>query len=104
MKYCFDLDGTLCSNTNGQYEKAQPFIDRIDFVNKLYDNGNEIYIESVRGSTTKIDWYEFTYNQLSIWGVKFHKLRTGTKFEADIFIDDRGCQDKIFFENNGENK
>ena len=42
--YCFDLDGTLCTLTDGKYEKAQPIIDRIQKVNKLYDEKNTIII------------------------------------------------------------
>lgn len=97
MKYCFDLDGTLCSNTNGAYEQAVPFYERIEIVNKLFDEGNEIHIESARGSTTKIDWLLFTHEQLNKWNVKFHTLRVGNKIDADIFVDDKGISDKLFF-------
>ena len=100
MIYCFDLDGTLCTNTNGKYETAIPLDDRIAIVNKLYEDGNIIYIDSARGSKTKIDWYAFTYNQLINWGIKFHKLRTGIKLEADIFIDDKGINSEDFFNGN----
>ena len=44
MIYCFDLDGTLCTNTNGKYELAKPFIERIEIVNELHKNGNKIII------------------------------------------------------------
>ena len=36
MRYVIDIDGTICTNTNGNYEKAIPYKDRIDKVNKLY--------------------------------------------------------------------
>jgi len=97
MKICFDLDGTLCTNTYGQYEKAEPFHSRIELVNKLYEQDNYIIIESARGSTTKIDWNEFTLNQLNAWGLKFHFLRTGTKIDADLYIDDKAISDKQYF-------
>ena len=64
MIYCFDLDGTLCTNTDGEYEKALPFYDRIQVVNRLYDSGHTIIIETARGSVTKINWFESTTNQL----------------------------------------
>ena len=36
--------------------------------------------------------------QLKSWGVKLnHTLRTGVKFGADIFIDDKGISDDRFF-------
>ena len=95
--YCFDLDGTLCTNTEGDYENSTPFVERINIVNKLYDDGNTILIDTARGSTTKIDWYDVTKKQLSIWGVKYSNLRVGIKLNADIFIDDKGISDKLFF-------
>ena len=97
MIYCFDLDGTLCTNTDGDYGSAQPFKDRIDKVNQLYNEGHTILIDTARGSTTKIDWYGITENQLKEWGVLYHTLRVGEKLHADIFIDDKGTNDKIFF-------
>lgn len=97
MIYCFDLDGTLCVDTNGQYEKAKPIIERVNIVNNLYDNGNTIIIETARGSVTKKDWYEITETQLIKWGVKYHSLRVGNKIYADYYIDDKGINDKIFF-------
>lgn len=97
MKYCFDLDGTLCTNTDGDYDKAVPFLNRIKRLNDLYDDGHTIKIESARGSTTGIDWSETTKKQLIDWGVKYHELRVGVKMDADIFIDDKGVGDKEFF-------
>jgi hypothetical protein len=98
MIYCFDLDGTLCTNTEGDYESAVPFLDRIKVVNKLFDDGHTIKIETARGSGTGIDWNLVTENQLKEWGVKYHELRVGVKMHADIFIDDKGVSDNNFFE------
>jgi ribonucleotide monophosphatase NagD (HAD superfamily) len=98
MTYCFDIDGTICSNTNGNYDQAQPIYERIKIINKLYDEGNEIIFFTARGTTTKIDWKELTEKQLKDWNVNFHKLIFG-KPNADIFIDDKGISDKLFFDN-----
>lgn len=98
MIYCFDIDGTICSNTDGEYEKSQPLYDRIEVVNNLYHAGHTIKFDSARGSTTGIDWGELTKKQLINWGVKYHELRVGVKMQADIFVDDKGVSDKIFFE------
>jgi hypothetical protein len=95
--YCFDLDGTLCTNTEGDYENALPYSERISIVNDLYDKGNTIIIETARGSKTGIDWYLITENQLKNWGLSYHKLRAGVKIPADIYIDDKGINDKSFF-------
>jgi len=97
MTYCFDLDGTLCTNTEGEYNKAEPFLDRISVVNNLYDLGNTILIDTARGSTTKIDWYELTEKQLKEWGVKYSELRVGVKLNFDILVDDKCINDKNFF-------
>ena len=40
--------------------------------------------------------YQITKNQLDIWGVKHHQLFLG-KPKADLYIDDKGINDKRFF-------
>jgi hypothetical protein len=97
MIYCFDLDGTLCSDTNGQYEKAEPYPLRIIRVNELYDMGHRIIINSARGSTTKWDWYDVTKKQLKEWGVRYDELYVGKKIDADVFVDDKAVSDRDFF-------
>jgi capsule biosynthesis phosphatase len=104
MRYVIDIDGTICTNTNGNYEKAIPYKDRIDKVNKLYDEGNTIIYFTARGMKTfnndisKVNkkWYNFTQKQLSDWNVKFHRLILG-KPQSDIYIDDKGVNDNDFF-------
>lgn len=88
MIYCFDIDGTICTNTDGDYEKAEPFPDTIEKVNLLYDEKNTIYFYTARGATTGIDWREVTENQFKKWGVKYHKLFFG-KPTADLYVDDK---------------
>jgi hypothetical protein len=88
MVYCIDIDGTICSNTNGPYETAEPYHNVIDKINKLYEAGNTIYYLTARGSTTGIDWREVTEKQFQQWGVKYHKLFFG-KPTADLYIDDK---------------
>ena len=48
--------------------------------------GNKLH--KILGSTTQKNWFDFTSNQISSWGLKFHELIIG-KPEADIFIDDK---------------
>tara|TARA_R100000231_G_scaffold53118_1_gene44775 strand:+ start:473 stop:802 length:330 start_codon:yes stop_codon:yes gene_type:complete len=101
--YCFDLDHTLCEPPYNKEEKrwmyfdAQPYLDRIEFVNKLWEEGNHIIIETARGCNSKINHYENTYNQLRSWGLKFHTLRTGVKFGANYYIDDKAINSEDFF-------
>jgi hypothetical protein len=97
MIYCFDLDGTICTNTNGDYSKAEPLYERIKILNQLFNDGHTIIVDTARGSTTGIDWYELTKNQLEEWVVNYHNLRVGVKLNADIFVDDKGINDKLFF-------
>lgn len=98
MRYCFDLDGTLCVTVNGDYVNSKPINIRIEKVRQLFEGGNNIIIDTARGSSTGIDWSELTRSQLNEWGVPYHQLRTGKKIEADIYIDDKGCSDISFFE------
>ena len=88
MIFCFDIDGTLCSNTWGEYELAEPHADAIQAVNRLHDEGNMILLYTARGSTTAIDWRGTTEEQLERWGVKYHELHFG-KPNADVYVDDR---------------
>lgn len=88
MIYCFDIDGTLCTNTDGDYSKAQPFYEVIAQVNRLYDEGHQILLYTARGATTGIDWRELTERQLKEWNVHYHGLFMG-KPTADVYIDDK---------------
>ena len=78
--YVFDLDHTLCNTVKDEtgrwrYFEAEPFHDRIEVVNKLWEEGHHIIIETARGCNSKINHYENTFNQLRSWGLKFHTLR-----------------------------
>jgi hypothetical protein len=95
--YCFDLDGTLCTNTEGEYAQAVPLPERILKVNELYDTGNRILIYTARGTVTGVDWRDLTQKQLDTWGIKHHELRLGKPF-ADVYVDDRGVSDSDFFD------
>tara|TARA_B100001123_G_scaffold376622_1_gene443417 strand:- start:267 stop:590 length:324 start_codon:yes stop_codon:yes gene_type:complete len=102
----FDIDGTICSLTNGNYGFAIPYTERIAKVNELYDSGHTIIFQTARGmgrSNNNIGYanrafYEFTRNQLLDWGVKFHDLFLG-KPSGDIYVDDKGIKDENFFKN-----
>lgn len=104
--YVIDLDGTLCDTQRCEdrwlYLEATPYPDRIAKINRLYDEGHKIIIETARGCGSGRDWYEDTFRQLTEFGVRFHELRTGTKFGADYFIDDRAINAADFFNENGD--
>lgn len=96
LTYCFDIDGTLCSNTEGAYELAEPDWSRIARVNELFHEGNTIILFTARGSTTGIDWHDLTKSQLEEWNVSYHQLILGKPF-ADIYVDDKAIRDSNFF-------
>ena len=84
----FDIDGTICNNTFGDYESAKPFDDMVEEINRLYKN-NKIIMMTARGSKTGIDWSDFTKAQLESWGVKYHELIMNKKPHAHMYIDDK---------------
>lgn len=94
--YCFDIDGTICTNTDGDYEHATPFKEVVGKINRLYDSGHKIIFYTGRGSTTGIDWYDVTRKQLKKWKVKYHELIMGKPY-ADLYIDDKGIQSEDYF-------
>lgn len=102
--YIFDIDGTICTNSNGKYRDAVPIISRIKIINDLYRAGNIIIFHTARGmgssgNNFKIAserWNSFTVSQLSSWGVKYHQIFFG-KPAGDIYIDDKGQNDIDFF-------
>jgi len=102
-KICFDLDGTLCTNTYGDYLNAKPINIAIDKVNELYKSGYYIIIFTARymgKSNGNIDeaykiGYDLTKQQLDAWCIKYHELILG-KPEYDIVVDDKS----IFFKTN----
>tara|TARA_R100001126_G_C4744769_1_gene110092 strand:- start:146 stop:493 length:348 start_codon:yes stop_codon:yes gene_type:complete len=104
ITYVFDIDGTLCTLTDGDYEKAEPIRERIDKVNELYDLGHNIILNTARGMgrTDNAPIYaerlfkKLTQRQLEEWGVKYHRLFMG-KPSGDVYIDDKGEKDEDFF-------
>ena len=68
MTYVFDIDGTICSKTDGDYDDAEPFKDING--NGIWDKGEQYY--SIAYVNTKsLDKYkkkEFTYKLYSMNG------------------------------------
>ena len=106
QNYVFDIDGTICTLTAGEYNKAEPLMDRITINNKLYDEGKQIIYYTARGmgrsnndgSKAWPEFYTFTVRQLESWGVKFHRVILG-KPAGDVYIDDKGIKDEYFYRN-----
>ena len=95
MKYIVDIDGTICEEV-GKVIGRPPYKDRIEKINKLYDEGHEIHYWTARGSGSGKDWREFTKNQLKEWGVKATSINCG-KPMYDVWIDDKAVSDGEYF-------
>jgi len=107
MVYVFDIDGTICAKDkfdDNSYENSKPIKDRIEIINKLYDEGHTIIFQTARGMgrfnndvQKAIEmFYDFTANQLNSWGIKYHQLFLG-KPAGGLYIDDKGIKDEDFF-------
>jgi hypothetical protein len=96
MKYMVDIDGTICTNTNGDYPNAQPILHRINYFNLLFDQGHEIHYWTARGSNSSIDWTTLTMKQLAEWGVKYTSARMH-KPAYDVWIDDKAYNVDSYF-------
>jgi len=105
VTYVFDIDGTICSLTNGNYGFAIPYMERIERVNQLYDDGHTIIFHTARGMGRADSdqqeainlLYDLTEQQLRGWEIKFHRLFLG-KPPGDVYVDDKGLSDKVFFD------
>ena len=95
VRYCFDIDGTLCSQESGDYLLAQPFEHRVEAVNRLFDEGHEIILFTARGSKSGLDWSSKTEEQIRSWGLRHHELLLG-KPHADLYIDDKALHPDLF--------
>jgi|TARA_B100000959_G_C14637903_1_gene483025 uncharacterized HAD superfamily protein len=108
MKYVVDIDGTICTQTTGRnYWDAEVWPNRVDYVNKLYDDGHTIVYFTARGmgrfagdpdasSKAAALLTDLTKDQLKSWGCKYHELILG-KPNADYYIDDKGISSNEFF-------
>jgi hypothetical protein len=96
MNIYVDIDNTITITNGTDYANSTPIINRIDMINKLYDDGNIITFWTGRGTVTQINWEELTVTQLKKWGAKYHKLLFG-KPPYDMFIDDKSFNSETFF-------
>jgi len=91
-----DVDGTICTNTNGDYKNAVPLKENIEKINSLYNEGNTIVYWTARGSTTGVNWTKVTKSQLKRWGAKHHEVRLG-KPHFDLYVCDKSVNAEDFF-------
>lgn len=96
MKYIVDIDNTICKTENSDYPNSVPFTDRIERINKLFEEGHIIHYWTARGGNSGKDWTEFTTKQLTEWGCKYHELKM-FKPSYDIWIDDKAINSEDYF-------
>ena len=104
MIYCFDLDGTLVTQTqdeNGKmhYSDALPIFQCIQKLRNLYEEGHHIIIQTARGSGSGKNYEDLTRQQLEEFNIPYHALNIGKKPSADIYIDDKAINVKDWLKN-----
>lgn len=96
MIYIVDIDNTIFHTIGNDYVNSKPIKYRIEKLNKLYDEGHTIIYWTARGSSSGIDWHEFTINQLNLAGVKYTEIRSN-KPSYDVWIDDKAIAANNYF-------
>lgn len=98
MDLYIDIDGTICKKESKEtpYENCVPIHERIEKVNKLYDEGNTITYWTARGSRSGKNVESLTKQQLAEWGCKYHTLLFG-KPPYDLYIDDKSHNVDLFW-------
>lgn len=96
MIYYVDIDHTIFDTQGMDYESSKPILDRIEKINKLYDEGHTIVYWTARGSGSGKDWSDVTKKQFERFNVKHHALKFG-KPVYDLFIDDKNINSEEFF-------
>ena len=91
MDIFIDIDNTICRTDDSiedKYKYSQPIYERIQKVNKLYDEGNRITYWTARGSGSGNNYENITKQSLESWGCKYHNIIFG-KPSYDKYIDDK---------------
>lgn len=91
-----DIDNTICKTNGCNYSEAIPYNDRIDTMNILFEQGNEIIYWTARGTGSGKDYSKMTIEQLNKWEVKYTDVLFN-KPVYDLFIDDRNINSYIYF-------
>ena len=96
-----DIDETICEYPEErEYPAAKPIVERIEYINSLYEEGHTIVYWTARGAVTGIEWTELTTSQLKKWGAKYHELRMNHKPNYDLLICDKAINSDAFFSMN----
>ena len=101
MRLCFDIDGTICEEkpkgtSYEEYANVKPIKPMIDFLNKMYDAGHYIILNTARHMVSTDSNLgllnarigKITYEWLDKHGVKYHEIYFAKPY-ADMYIDDK---------------
>jgi hypothetical protein len=94
--YVIDIDNTICSTKDSDYENSIANWGRIAKINDLYRNGHRIIYWTARGGKSGKDWTDFTTRQLREFGCLYDELRMG-KPSYDVWIDDKATNAEDYF-------
>lgn len=108
MRYCFDIDGVICTSEGTRYHDARPHTEVIARINELHASGHTIVLHTARGMGTldgdlervHATWYRFTHDQMRKWGLRFDELVLGKPW-ADVYVDDKGVGFDLWMEGAG---
>lgn len=97
----YDLDETLCTKkrSDESYADVKPIKSMIDQLNKFYDEGHTIIIQTARNMVTQNNDVgkvlqnvgEVTLKWLRENGVKYHSIQFGKPY-ANYYIDDKSIR------------
>jgi CMP-N,N'-diacetyllegionaminic acid synthase len=95
VRFCIDIDGTICHSSDLDYSVAEPIESAVTKIRELKQQGHYVILFTARGTMSGIDWRPVTELQLESWGVPYDELHFG-KPAADIYIDDKGLTAHIW--------
>ena len=101
-----DVDGCICTTNydtkdfrdiESSYINVEPYLDRIERINELFEEGHHIVYWTARGCKSGLDMTNITKTQLQRWGAKYSDLQVGTKPHFDMYICDKSWNSEDFF-------
>ena len=93
--WVWDIDGTICTETGGNYAEAKAIPSSVRVLNALFNRGDEIVLHTARGmkrfnndvGMVYNNLYQLTVSQLADWGVKYDKLIMGKPYGIPVDTD-----------------
>lgn len=110
-KLVVDIDNTICTTENGDYENSKPVKSIIRKLNQLYDKSWYIILFTSRNMRTHANNIgrinALTLPLLIKWlekhGVQYHEIHVGKPWAQNgFYVDDRAIRPKEFIENSME--